>query len=194
MSKSREGTIAHELGHAVLAYACDSFYMPSEINLKPEEQNLIAYCNMEMGQRTDVLKPSKFKGISDLGGLFGELVHLGVWNPWCSRSDIDGFITSNKKSTHELVLSLDLWMWTDDSEMSFRASSIIQPFEARYKVFFDHHDTAKVLPQLFFEYLEFCDVIDKSEFRRTVKELTVSKIVSIENEDLTKLMVKICGG
>lgn len=194
MNKTRVGTIAHELGHAVLAYACDSFYVPTEINLKPDEVNLIAYCNMETGHRENILSPSKFKGISDLGGPFGELIHLGEWNPWCARADIDGFVTSNKKSTHELVTSLDDWMWTRDDEMSFRAVSRVQPFEARYKVFFDHHDTAKVLPQLFLVYLEFCDLIDKNVFRQTVRDLTASKIVSIENEELTKLMIKICGG
>lgn len=193
MNKSRIGTIAHELGHAVLAYACDSFYMPIEINLKPEEQNLIAYCEMQTGNRTDVIAPSKFKGISDLGGPFGELIQLGEWNPWCARADIDGFITSNKKSSHELITSIDDWMWVRDDELSFKAVSRVQPFEARYKVFFDHHDTAKVLPQLFSEYIKFCDLIDKSAFRQTVKDLTVSKIDSIKGEDLIKLMIKICG-
>lgn len=194
MNKTRVGTIAHEMGHAVLAYACDSFYMPTEINLKPDEVNLIAYCDMETGHRENILAPSKFKGISDLGGAFGELIHLGEWNPWCSRADIDGFITSNKKSTNELILALDDWMWIRTDDTSFHAVSQVKPFEARYKVFYDHHDTAKILPHLFLEYCKFCDLIDKKTFRQTVQDLSASKIISIENEELTALMIKICGG
>lgn len=172
---NRKDLIAHEFGHAMCSMVQDSKYTPIDISLKAEK-DMLGWCdfNYEVYPRKLKTRYSKHKSMSDLGGLFGELVLNGKWMPFGARSDIDSYIIQNSES-QKLATELDNWFFIDEDDLSFRACTKL-PGKNRRFFFLDAGDTAERLPHLWEAYLEFCSFIDKEQFRLIVEEVYKNKL------------------
>ncbi len=177
--------IAHELGHAISAFAQDSGYIPTLIELK-DSKNCLAACYMD---EFDMKKPGPYgntKGICDLGGIFGELLFQGWWNPWGARLDLDNFISANSK-----LVELDSWMWVNTEAGSFHYINSFPTIKERRAVRVDMHSTFRNTQYIWEAYCDFCDRIDKEEFIKVVDEIHKNKTESIEGENIADLGKRI---
>jgi len=184
--------IAHELGHAVCAEVQDGFWYSSGLVLERDETSLAYAWSEKLDTKKEGLKSPyvKLKQMMNLGGLFGELLYSGKWNPWGVRADIDEVVSANT-SRHPLILELDDWLWRDDDENSFRFCSALSTDSERRAFTLDAHDTARRLPALWDAYLDFCDRIDKHLFCVNVDEIVKSKKTEIEEEELKEIVKEI---
>jgi len=173
--------IAHELGHALSSEFQDGYGDPINIEFEPDGNELaICWCAEHEKKKPNVAGVySKTKSISDLGGIFGELLYTGGWNPWGARVDVDNFLCSNYRSTSNLKNELDEWMWVDDDSLSMRACTCGDTITSRRSFELDHHDTCERLPAMWLAYVDFCNRIDKTEFRRVVDEILKNKTKTI---------------
>ena len=193
MATRKSILIAHEFGHAVVANIIDNCYKCSSgIDLKPEDGLARAYCDL-IPSRKKVISPrnkskqrfSNIINITDLGGIFGELLYRQRFDPWGSREDLDGFITINMRSRSKLISELFAWMWNDDDELSF--PSLMKREKSSYKKQFislDIYDVMKRLPNLWEAYLDFLDKIDRDEFSLVVDEISLCNDDYIDEVDL----------
>lgn len=177
--------IAHEIGHAISAFAQDSGYIPTLIELS-ESKNCLAACYMDDFKMAKPGPYGKTKGICDLGGIFGELIYQGWWNPWGARLDLDNFISSNPK-----LVELDNWLWVDTEEGSFHYLNSYPTTKERRDVKVDSHSTFRNTPYIWEAYCDFCDRIDKEEFLQAVNEVYKNKTESIEGKDMAALGKRI---
>lgn len=178
--------IAHEFGHAISGFVQDIDFSPIFIELNPSK-GCQASCSFSGGKKKTTGEFSKVKHMSDLGGIFGELLYSGYWKPWGVRSDVDDFTYKSSKWTEEL----DSWLWVDDDDLSFRACSQLDSESLRRRVIMDSHDTARRLPTLWSMYMDFCDKIDKGEFKLIVNEIYRDKISEIGEDDLLKFSERV---
>ena len=184
--------VAHELGHAICAEVQDGFWYPSGLSFKKEDGTIAAcFCDKRKVRKKNVTGPySRTIGMMNLGGLFGELLWCGEWSPWGARADIDEFITVNS-TRNSIKNELDEWMWMNDDKLSFRACTKINDGEERRKFRMDCHDTARRLPSLWSAYLDFCDRVDKQEFKNQVNIIVSNNKVEIKTKDLKAIMKEI---
>ncbi len=173
--------IAHELGHAVSALAQDTGYIPTIIELS-ESKGALAACYMDEFKMDKPGPFGKYKGICDLGGIFGEILFQGHWNPWGARQDLDNFITANPK-----LVELDYWMWLSVEDHSFHKSVAMATIKDRRLVQVDSHETYTYVPFIWEAYCDFCERIDKEEFINVVNELHKNKTVRIEGEEIVEI-------
>lgn len=174
-----ERIVSHELGHAVYGEIFDGDCRPTSLCFK-SDNSALAFCEFE-NRRKKFTTP--FKGISYLGGMFGELVYGGKTNPWGISSDFDLFISENREIYGGMYLGIplideiDSWLYIDDDEKSFRASTINR--EMRGKFVLDCQDVFERLPNIWKLYCEFCNNINKDEFIRIVEKISKGKATTI---------------
>ena len=182
--------IAHELGHAICAEVQDGFWYPSSLEFEKDD-NALAYCYCEKRDTHKGIKGpySRTKQVINLGGIFGELLYGGEWNPWGARTDVDEFVTANKAS--KLKNELDEWLFQDDDPLSFRACSSDPSEVWRRNFVLDHHDTSRRLPELWNVYLDFCDRIDKPSFKEVVDRINKEKIKVVDSKMLKRIFGEI---
>jgi len=161
--------IAHELGHAIAGILQDNLYWPESITLYGSK-GILACCEFDDRPRKITGRFGKFKYMSDLGGLYGELIIEGSWNPWSARSDLDSFNCENTSNISK-ISELDQWLWMDDDDLSFRACTKLFPIKERRFFKLDAHETFKRLPFIWDAFCDFCDKINKNEFKTIVKEI-----------------------
>lgn len=202
MANKKSVIIAHELGHAIAAMILDVEFDPVAIEISPKGSSAQAYCHltsdtddedrMKKGNMSSVKDAKKLADIVDLGGIFGELIYAGEWDPWGSRSDLDEFTSTNRKRKSPLIDEIFEWMWNDEDELSF--ISKIREHKDRilkYESTLDFYDTMVRLPYLWSVYIDFCGKIDRKEFKNVVNEMNKSKSNFIEGKELKAYLNRI---
>ncbi len=191
-----KSVIAHELGHAVCGEVQDGFWAATSLTLETDDNNL-AYCHCyQLDVRKDTVNSrySKLSEIFNLGGIFGELLFEGAWNPWGSRADLDEFVTANSNSRSALKEELDDWFFRDTDPRSYHACSRKRTTTERRLFKLDAHDTATRLPELWKVYLDFCNRIDKDEFKRCVAEISVDGENTVPASKLKPMLKRVTNG
>ena len=177
--------IAHELGHAVAGVLQDTLYYPCSIDLARSKGSL-GSCTFDDKPRKLPSKYGKYKYMSDLGGIYGELLFGGAWSPWGARSDLDSIATANLKLTE-----IDKWMWHDSDPLSFRACSRLETIKLRRAFVLDAHETFVRLPFIWEAYCSWCEDIDKNEFKNIVNEINSDGIEHIDFDALSVILKRI---
>lgn len=189
-NKYKRSVIAHEFGHAVYCVLFDDGFIPSTLVVK-SGGGMHGYVLFdEVPTRGLKGKYSKFKEPCFLGGIFGEMVYQGTWEPWGARNDLDTFITLNKRKKF-MIKELNDWMWMSNDEKSFRSCSNFVLDSERRKVTLDSHDTSRLLPDVWSAYKDFCDQIDKDAFNNVVNELCDGGVDMIEDKELMDLILGV---
>ena len=119
--------------------------------------------------------------MSDLGGIYGDLLFSGGWSPLAARGDMESFITENSTTG---MTDLMAWFWKDDDDLSFRAASSLPTKKERNDFKFDSHETCIRLPFVWEAYCDFCDKIDKAEFKAIVSEIYKAKKKKINKKQI----------
>lgn len=186
-----KGLAAHELGHAIQAVVQDNGVLPTDISFEKSE-GALAYCNFEYVDDRELLgKYSKFEGISNLGGLFGELLMFGKFIPWGARQDIDSFTSTNSNKKHQLIVELDKWMWVDNDKDSFRTHTNHADLKKRRQSFMLSPTVSQRLPETWECFLDFCSRIDTTEFVSVIEEIAKEKIKTIDRKEMFKYVERI---
>ena len=196
MAYSMSLVVAHELGHAVVAAMLDNEYEPICIEMKPDDGLSLAYCNLhpldvKKGNKS-IHSASKLHHITDLGGIFGELLFGGEFEPWGSRSDVDNFLCVNSQSRGKLVEELFDWMWNDDDALSWwSVTREIKDRKKKYQATLDLYDVEHRLPHLWSIYKDFIGKIDRKEFKNVVDEIARSKVDYVGDKELNEYLDRI---
>ena len=176
--------ISHELGHAISAIVQDNWVLPHEICLNETRMDTAMMLYHDVPKRGLTGKYSTLRGVSDLGGIFGELLNKGKWAPWGCRIDIETFISSCIKTKRPIWNEMDLWKNVEDDSYSFRKISVLVPFKLRKYEYFNELETECRLPNMFDIYKDFKDRIDIDEFNKVVNEIYKEKIINIDKDKL----------
>lgn len=185
--------IAHELGHAVLMHM-DNEFKATKISLKEEDGNWASCdCKKIKGGKGNTvnLEVSKLHGISDLGGIFGELVFCGKWNPWGCRLDLDDFTSNNCTSKSKIVNEAFEWLWNDSDKLSF--FNFLKK-KSRYKKsvsYFTEKQTEKRLSNMWSAYQSFASKINPTEFRYIVNEIYEKEKEEIRHNTIQKYIKRV---
>ena len=189
--------IAHELGHAICGYILDNAFHPIELELETDDPTARAYCHfseLEEKGNTSIKSLTKLENISDLGGLFGELILDGSWAPWGSSYDMDDFIITNIKSKSALITELFDWMWNDGDELGYcQVIRREKTIKGKRDTTLDVYDTMDRLPNLWAVYMDFLWKIDRKEFNEVVDEISKGKKKNIKGAELKKYILRIVG-
>jgi len=176
--------IAHELGHAISGVVQDNYLLPYEIEFN-EVVGTTASCSVEFVSKRGLKGPfSTLKNVSDLGGVFGELVFCKKFEPWGCRVDIDNFISSNLKSTRGVIHEVDMWFNVEEDGYSFYVIRSTIPYKNKKRVLYDETEFECRLPNMYEIYEDFLNRIDVKEFRACVNEIYRGKITNIDKDEL----------
>lgn len=199
MNKQKRAILlAHEMGHALIAHMFEEKYDPIAIEICKPSDPAQAYCHFtdektsKAGNTSGVRSNRSLVDLTDLGGLFGELLYRGEWDPWGSRTDIDNFTCANKKRTSGIVHELFEWMWNDRDELSFfEKISEHKERKMKYESTLDVYDTMYRLPLLYQAYEDFLWKINRKEFKNVVDTLAGEKEVFVEGDELRYYLNRI---
>lgn len=181
--------ISHELGHAICSDVMDGMYDVGEISFTPkDEKNCYAYCHLIERKNMKFRSYKKLKDLSDLGGIFGEMIYSGKFNLWWAREDLDNFATSNFYSKSKLVDEVEHLL--NKSELSQKIRNM--PRKSRKTI----EPVSIVLikndyPELYKAYRYLERRIDKMNYRSSVNQLSYKEINSVSEKQYLKIKGEI---
>ena len=178
--------IAHEIGHALVGRLFDKEYDPDYLLLEGEKGSIAACYFLQ--ERTSIPPYPGLKNISDLGGMFGELLYCGCWWPWGARADLDNI---SYEGNNKLVKEVDEWLWNSNKKNSFFGLIKNKTRLERRRIKCDKVYTVKYLPNIWNEYCKFINFIDKKEFLLVIDEIYNEKECIIHNKKLCEIMDRI---
>ena len=115
--------VAHELGHAVVAYAIDKLNKPLELVFEKNKNEALLSSTVFKVRDKKIIPKNKnlgrFLTPVDLGGLLGELLYDKRFAPWGVRNDVHTFLTANELSRSGLISELYEWFYLDTDKFSF---------------------------------------------------------------------------
>ena len=178
-------TIAHELGHALYGNLFDTEADATSIDIGGDA-SLQGWCEFAEKQQAHIpTKYSRLKDLSDLGGIFGELMFSGSFGVYGARSDLDDFVTVNKRSQSSIIGELYNWFWLEDDDLSYKT---ITKYECTQ---ITEDEMINRLPWLYDAYQTFNQYIDEEQFTCEVDELHSTGVTEIDDETIRAIIERV---
>jgi hypothetical protein len=178
--------ISHELGHAICSDVMDGMYDVDEISFTPkDEKNCYAYCHLVERKNMKFKPYRKLKDLSDLGGIFGEMLYDGKFNLWWAREDLDNFVTSNYHSKSKLVDEVEHLL--NKSELSQKIRLI--PRKSR-KATMDPISIVVIknnYPEIYKAYRYLERRVNKWNFKTCVNQLNFKSVNSVSKKQYIRI-------
>ena len=191
MKITNKPTIAHELGHAIIADLFDPIYVTSELQLYSTRTE---YAAMWPEKRTEKHSSKNvvlsYIAVCDLGGMFGELTYRDKFCPWGCRSDLLSFLAINRKNL-SFRTELDNWFYTDTDPLSFRVAVLGGDKKERLHRFWHKYTFETRLPKTAKLFNKFWAIIDKNEFASVVDELHKNRMLKVERDEIRQIIKRI---
>lgn len=197
-------TIAHELGHVIVSYLYDRETRPTSMILKPGPSSK-AWVNFDSWENLPVAdyNLSRLKGVSYLGGIFGELLWHQKFNVFGVRGDVEEYLSElrfmgkdgkYRRSRSKIFKELFNWYYVDKDEWSFggRMNAWMNSSQPTRSLVISEKRVKDRLPELYSIYSKkFAGLIDTKEFKGSVNDFYNKDIKVVRSGTLLKHARKI---